>query len=235
MEQLIKNLNFSEGCQLLIDKPYRWTSHDVVNKVKYTLKHKGLKTKVGHSGTLDPLATGLMIIHTGKLTKQLQHLQGLDKVYDGVITLGSTTESYDLEREVIFQSEVNHLSADDIFACFRSFIGDYSQVPPAHSAIQKDGKRAYQSARKGIEVKLAPRDLLIHRFDVLDIDLPTINFDVHCSKGSYIRALARDVGERLGVGAYLSSLRRTEIGSFNLANAWQLDDLIQQIELMEIK
>ena len=233
MEQLKYDLNFEEGCQLLIDKPQGWTSHDVVNKVKFALKHKNLKTKVGHSGTLDPLATGLMIVHTGRMTKQLQELQGLDKVYDGIITLGSTTESYDLEQPVVFQSEVNHLLVDELFDCFRSFVGHYSQIPPVHSAIQKDGKRAYDSARKGIAIELAPRDLLIHRFDITKIDLPKITFDVHCSKGTYIRALARDVGEKLGVGAYLSSLRRTEIGDFNLADAWQLDDLMNHIETLE--
>jgi tRNA pseudouridine55 synthase len=210
-----------EGRVLLIDKPREWTSFDVVNKLRYKLKIK----KIGHAGTLDPLATGLLIICAGKMTKKIEEFMGLEKEYTGTFVLGSTTPSFDLETEVTKVADVNHLSASTIKEATQKFIGLIDQIPPAHSAIRIGGKRAYELARKGEEAVLKPRQVEITEFEITDINLPTIAFKVVCSKGTYIRSLARDLGEALGVGAYMSSLQRTRIGPYKLEDALQIEQV----------
>lgn len=215
---------YQEGKLLLINKPVDWTSFDVVKKLRYTLKIK----KIGHAGTLDPLATGLLLIGTGKFTKKLNELQGLDKSYEGIIELGKTTPSYDLETE--FDSEIgwSHLTQNEIENARLSFLGEIQQIPPAHSAIKIDGERAYKKARKNKEVKLEPRSLTIHDFEIDASSLPEVKFKVTCSKGTYIRSLAHDFGRKLGVGGYLKKLIRTSVGEYQLSNAVDLDEFIRQ-------
>ncbi len=214
-----------EGRVLLINKPYRWTSFDVVKKVRNALKIK----KVGHAGTLDPLATGLLILCAGKATKKISSFQAEEKEYTGTFVLGKTTESFDLEREVVEVADPSQLLEEDILIAVSRLTGSISQVPPAHSAIKKDGKRAYASARKGQEINLEPRLVEVKKFEITGIRLPEIDFRIICSKGTYIRSLARDLGELLGVGAYLSKLVRTRIGDFELNNAYELPVLIEKI------
>ncbi len=214
-----------EGKLLLVDKPLTWTSFDVVKKLKYTLRPK----KIGHAGTLDPLATGLLLIGVNKFTKKLHELQGLDKTYLGVMEIGKTTPSYDLETEFDSEQDWQHLKAEEIEKARLSFLGEIKQVPPAHSAIRVDGQRAYQLARRNEEVKLKERTVTIKRFD-LELDLPLIRFEVECTKGTYIRSLVNDFGHFLSVGAYLKELRRTRIGVYDIKNAYQLDSLIKEIE-----
>lgn len=211
----------SEGRVLLIDKPLEWTSFDVVNKLRYKLKIK----KIGHAGTLDPLATGLLIICVGKMTKKIEEFMGMEKEYTGTFVLGSTTPSYDLETAITKVADVDHLSELAIREATQKFIGTIDQVPPAHSAIRIGGKRAYELARKGEETVLKPRRVEITEFDITEINLPTVSFRVVCSKGTYIRSLARDFGETLGVGAYMSSLQRTRIGPYKLEDALQIDQV----------
>jgi tRNA pseudouridine55 synthase len=208
---------------LLINKPLRWTSFDVVNKLRRILKIK----KIGHSGTLDPLATGLLIICTGKMTKQIDGYQAQEKEYTGTFTLGQTTPSYDLETEVSVAVPVNHLTTEQLEACRQTFIGTITQTPPQHSAIKVDGKRAYEFARKGVERELKSREVVVSEFD-WKVDLPIIHFRVVCSKGTYIRSLARDIGQQLGVGAHLSSLCRTRIGNFKLEDAKTIEQIAAQ-------
>jgi tRNA pseudouridine55 synthase len=205
---------------LLIDKPLRWTSFDVVHKLRRITKIK----KIGHAGTLDPLATGLLIICTGKMTKQIDGFQAQEKEYTGTFVLGQTTPSHDLETEVSQPISVTHLSAEQLEACRKKFIGTIHQTPPLHSAIKVDGKRAYEFARKGIERELKSREVTLTAFD-WQVELPHIHFRVVCSKGTYIRSLARDVGETLGVGAYLSALCRTRIGTITLAEAKTIEQI----------
>jgi len=215
---------YEEGRLLLIDKPVNWTSFDVVKKLRYLLKVK----KIGHAGTLDPLATGLLIIGTGKFTKKLNELQGLDKTYTGIIEIGKTTPSYDLETD--FDSEVayDHLGEEAFQEARRQLSGNIEQIPPAHSAIKVGGERAYKKARANKEVKIEPRQVQIVDFKISTEHLPEVSFEVSCSKGTYIRSLAHDFGARLGVGAYLKKLVRTRIGDFHLEDAHQLDDFIKQ-------
>ncbi len=210
-----------EGRVLLIDKPYEWTSFDVVNKLRYKLKIK----KIGHAGTLDPLATGLLIICVGKMTKRIEEFMGMEKEYTGTFTVGQTTPSHDLETEPGEKTPIDHLTTEMIHDAAKPYIGKISQVPPIHSAIQIGGKRAYSFARKGQEVALAPRDVEVSAFEITAIQLPLVHFRIVCSKGTYIRSLARDYGKTLGTGAYLSSLCRTRIGEFKLENALQLEDV----------
>lgn len=214
--------SFEEGRLLLINKPVNWTSFDVVKKLRYTLKVK----KIGHAGTLDPLATGLLLIGTGKYTKKLNELQGLDKSYSGVLELGKTTPSYDLETEFDSEAQWNHLSMSEIEEVRKSFLGEIDQVPPAHSAIKVNGERAYKKARKNRAVKLEARKVTIHQFDISDSNLPELSFNVTCSKGTYIRSLAHDFGQALKVGGYLKSLIRTSVGQYQLADAMELDEFI---------
>jgi tRNA pseudouridine55 synthase len=217
---------YLDGKVLLIDKPLQWTSFDIVNKIRYMIRVK----KVGHAGTLDPLATGLLIVCTGKFTKQINEYQGLDKEYIGTLVLGATTASYDLETEPENFKSVDHLTEDQIRESTQSFVGEILQMPPQHSAIKKEGMRLYESARKGIEVKVDPRKVNIQSFEITRIQLPHIEFKVVCSTGTYIRSLVKDFGEVLGVGAYMSHLRRTKIGDFKVEDAKQWEDLKIEID-----
>ncbi len=219
---------FLEGKVLLLDKPIGWTSFNMVQKVRGLTR----VTKVGHAGTLDPLATGLLIICTGKFTKQIDTYMGMVKEYTGSLVLGATTPTYDLESTPENFKSITHLTAEQIQAARIPFIGEILQMPPQHSAIKKDGKRLYESARLGIEVKVDPRRITIHSFEITKIDLPTIEFKVVCSTGTYIRSLVKDFGDQLGVGAYMSGLRRTKIGAFNVDDALQWEDLQKEIDLL---
>jgi tRNA pseudouridine55 synthase len=207
--------SFLEGRVLLIDKPMEWTSFDVVNKIRNIIRIK----KVGHAGTLDPLATGLLIICTGKFTKRINDFMAKEKEYTGTFTLGSTTPTYDLESEPVPYGEYAHLTDDAIRAATKPFTGEILQIPPAHSAIKVNGKRLYELARQGKEVNPEPRKLTIHEFEITEIKLPLVHFRVVCSTGTYIRSLANDFGKELGCGGYLSSLCRTRIGEFLLTDA----------------
>jgi tRNA pseudouridine55 synthase len=220
---------YLEGKVLLIDKPLKWTSFDMVKKVRWLTKIM----KVGHAGTLDPLATGLLIICTGKYTKQINDYMGMPKEYTGSMVLGATTASYDLEQEPENFKSIKDIEAITELAiqeATKQFIGTILQMPPQHSAIKKDGKRLYESARQGIEVKVDPRQITIQKFEITKINLPNIEFRVLCSTGTYIRSLVHDFGQALGVGAYMSGLRRTKIGTFNVEDAMQWEDLEQEIK-----
>jgi tRNA pseudouridine55 synthase len=211
-----------DGRLLLINKPYEWTSFDAVNKLRYKLKIK----KIGHAGTLDPLATGLLIICTGKMTKQIESFMGMEKEYTGTFVLGQSTPSHDLETEVDQTSDITAITEEQIHAATRNFTGTISQLPPMHSAIRIGGKRAYQFARKGLEIELKPRDVEVSAFEITRIQLPEVHFRIVCSKGTYIRSIARDFGNALGVGAYLSVLCRTRIGPYKLEDAIQPEEVI---------
>jgi tRNA pseudouridine55 synthase len=216
---------FETGQVLLIDKPLNWTSFDVVRKVRNTMKIK----KVGHAGTLDPLATGLLIVCTGKFTKRINEYMAQEKEYTGTITLGAITPTYDLESEPQDFKSYDHITPDDINTAVQQFIGDIQQLPPAHSAIKVDGKRLYELARKGKEVKLEPRSIRIMEFEITSIALPVLQFRVVCSTGTYIRSLANDMGAALQCGGYLSSLRRTRIGQFSVDDAMNMEMVEQYI------
>ncbi|GAD04884.1 tRNA pseudouridine(55) synthase TruB [Porphyromonas crevioricanis] len=222
-----------DGEVLLFDKPYRWTSFDLVNKFRYwACRRLGVKKlKVGHAGTLDPLATGLMIICTGRCTKQLDTLQQGKKEYIATLKLGQTTPSFDLETEPDAEYPTEHITEQLISEVLPKFVGIIEQTPPAYSAIRVDGKRAYALARKGREVNLKPRLLVVEEIELLSTDLPEIIIRVVCSKGTYIRALARDIGVALGSGAHLTALRRTRIGEYRIEDAYPielLDELLKR-------
>lgn len=212
----------SEGRVLLINKPLEWTSFDVVNKLRYRLKTK----KVGHAGTLDPLATGLLIVCTGKMTKRIDEFQAQEKEYTGKFVLGQSTPSHDLETDVSEAQDISSITEDQIRSATEKFKGSIQQVPPLHSAIKVDGKRAYKLARKGKEVELKAREVFIQEFEITTIEKPVIGFRVVCSKGTYIRSLARDFGLALGTVAYLSELCRTRIGDFKLTDALTIDQVL---------
>ena len=216
---------FEHGQVLLIDKPLRWTSFDVVRKVRNLVKTK----KVGHAGTLDPLATGLLIVCTGKFTKRINEYMSQEKEYTGTFTLGAITPTYDLESEPQDFKPYEHLTAEDIQNATKQFIGDIQQLPPAHSAIKVDGKRLYELARQGKEVKLEPRSVRISEFEITNVQLPVVSFRVVCSTGTYIRSLANDMGVALRCGAYLSSLCRTRIGAFTLDKSMNMEQVEQWI------
>jgi tRNA pseudouridine55 synthase len=209
------------GRVLLVNKPLRWTSFDVVNKLRFRLKIK----KIGHAGTLDPLATGLLIICVGKMTKRIEEFMGLEKEYTGKFVLGKTTPSYDLETEVGEEKDISALTDGMINDAVKPFIGTISQLPPLHSAIRIGGKRAYEFARKGTDIELKPREVHIHKFEITSIALPEVSFRIVCSKGTYIRSIARDFGNELKVGAYLSALCRTRIGPFQLSDSLEVDQV----------
>lgn len=215
----LNTINFEEGAVLLIDKPLDWTSFDVIRKIRNLIKIK----KVGHAGTLDPLATGLLIVCTGKYTKKINEYMAQEKEYTGTFTLGATTPTYDLESQPENFKPYDYLSEADIQNAVQAFLGEIDQVPPIHSAIKKDGKRMYELARKGMDVKLEPRKIIIKEFEVDASQLPEVGCRVVCSTGTYIRSLAHDFGLALGCGAYLSSLRRTRIGTFRVENAVSID------------
>ena len=217
-----------EGQVILIDKPLNWTSFDVVKKLKYTLKAK----KIGHAGTLDPLATGLLILCTGKKTKSIESYQAQLKEYTGTITLGATTPSYDLETDPEDFKDYDHITKEACEEVTKSFLGIIQQTPPIFSAVKKEGKRAYELARAGKEVKLKSKEIEILAFDITRFELPEVDFRISCSKGTYIRSIANDFGEKLKVGGYLSSLRRTKIGDFDVNDA---SDLAQFVEAHKVE
>ena len=224
--------NFIEGEVLLIDKPFGWTSFDVVNKIRSAIKQtlNIKKIKVGHAGTLDPLATGLLIICTGKFTKRIDTFQGLNKTYVGSMFVGATTPSFDKETEINQTFETSNITKQQLLETVIQFTGKIEQTPPIYSAVKVDGKRAFEYARKNNEVKLKSREVTIHEFSLLNFALPEIDFMVNCSKGTYIRTLVNDFGIALNNGAYMSSLRRTAIGEHSVNNAYSIDKIIETIK-----
>lgn len=211
---------FEQGQMLLIDKPLDWTSFDVVRKLRRLVRTK----KIGHAGTLDPLATGLLILCTGKFTKRINEYMAREKEYTGTITLGASTPTYDLESEPVPGKDPSFLTPGIVMETIaRQYTGEIDQVPPAHSAIKVDGKRVYELARQGKEVKLEPRRVVIKAFEITEFRLPVLQFRVVCSTGTYIRSLANDLGATLGCGGYLSSLRRTRIGEYSVEQALTMD------------
>ncbi|TKC03745.1 tRNA pseudouridine(55) synthase TruB [Pedobacter frigoris] len=219
--------NFAEGELLLINKPYKWTSFDVVGKIRNSLKP--LKLKVGHAGTLDPLATGLLIICTGKLTKKIDTFQAEEKEYTGTMILGATTPSFDMETVVDEEFSIQDISDEAIYEAVKPFTGNIQQYPPAHSAVKVNGERLYVKARRGEETELRLRDVTVSAFEITRIALPEIDFRIVCSKGTYIRSLVSDFGKQLNNGAYLSKLTRTRSGNFLLANAFEVSDLVSHL------
>lgn len=214
--------DFLNGQVILIDKPLHWTSFQAVNKMKYTLINKiGLpkKFKIGHAGTLDPLASGLLLVCTGKFTKKISELQGQAKEYTGTLFIGATTPSYDLETEIDQTFDISHIDESLIYETVKQFLGEIDQKPPVFSAIKKDGIRLYEHARAGESVEIASRKTTIHEFEITRIALPEIDFRVVCSKGTYIRSLAYDFGKAMNCGSHLTVLRRTKIGDYNVNNA----------------
>ena len=218
--------NFEEGKVLLIDKPLHWTSFDVIRKIRNLIRIK----KVGHAGTLDPLATGLLIVCTGKFTKKINEYMSQEKEYTGCITLGAITPTFDLESEPQDFKPFDYLSEEEILNATKQFTGEILQVPPIHSAIKQQGKAVYLKARRGEEVILEPRKITIHTFEITQINLPQIHFKVICTTGTYIRSLANDFGAALGCGGYLSELRRTRIGNFSAQDAMTIDQFTESFE-----
>ena len=214
--------DFEDGRVILIDKPLHWTSFDVVRKIRNAIKIK----KVGHAGTLDPLATGLLIVCTGKFTKKINEYMAQEKEYTGSFTLGATTPTYDLESLPTEVKEFAHITTDQLNEATQQFLGDIQQIPPIYSAIKKDGIALYELARRGVDVELKPRSINISSFEITSVDLPIVCFKVVCSTGTYIRSLAHDFGAVLGCGAYLSALRRTKIGEHAVENAVGMEDFI---------
>jgi tRNA pseudouridine55 synthase len=223
--------DFKEGQVILIDKPLNWTSFQVVNKIRWHIRTKFRikKIKVGHAGTLDPLATGLLILCTGSFTKKIETYQAQEKEYTGEITLGATTPSYDLETEIDKIFSTNHISEELIYETSKQFIGEINQKPPIFSAIKKEGKRLYDLARAGETTEIKARKILISEFEITKITMPKVEFRVVCSKGTYIRSLAYDFGLALNSGAHLSKLRRTKIGSFKVEDGTTIDEFIANL------
>ncbi len=213
--------DYLEGQLILIDKPLKWSSFQAVNAIKWAIRkrYQLKKIKVGHAGTLDPLASGLLLICVGKFTKRIHEFQEMSKVYEGTITLGSSTPSYDLETVIDNIYPTDHITRELIYKTKASFIGKIAQKPPVFSALKKDGKRLYEYAREGKELELKARFVEILQFEILEINMPDIHFRIQCSKGTYIRSVAHDFGKALNSGGYLSSLRRTKIGEYNVDNA----------------
>ena len=224
--------DYQKGQVLLIDKPLEWTSFQAVNKLRWEIKQrfKIKKIKVGHAGTLDPLATGLLIICTGKQTKQIETYQGQIKEYTGTFTIGATTPSYDLETEIDKNFPTEHITEELLKETVHQFIGKIQQKPPIFSAIKKDGKRLYELARKGETTEIKARTVTIFEFEITKINLPEVEFRVICSKGTYIRSLAYDFGLALNSGAHLSALRRTKIGDFSVDNATSIEGFIENLK-----
>ena len=222
---------FLDGKILLINKPLGWTSFDVVRKIKNLIrtKYSLKKLKVGHAGTLDPLASGLLIVCTGKFTKRISELQVQTKIYTGDITLGGTTPSYDLETEIDAKFETNHISDPLIKETTTQFIGEIDQKPPIFSALKRGGERLYEKARRGESFEIEERKVSVHSFDITAIEMPKVSFEIKCSKGTYIRSIAHDFGAALNSGAYLSQLCRTAIGDYQLADALDVSDFEKQL------
>jgi tRNA pseudouridine55 synthase len=223
---------FLNGEIILIDKPLDWTSFQVVNKIRWLIRSTfGIKKiKVGHAGTLDPLASGLLILCTGKMTKSIEQFMGQEKEYTGTFTLGSTTPSYDLETEIDNTFPTDHITEELLHNTLDQFVGTIDQYPPVFSALKKDGKRLYEFAREGIEVEIPTRKVNIRSFELTQKALPKVDFKVICSKGTYIRSLVNDYGKALNSGAHLSALRRTRIGEFNIEQAVSIEDFEKQIK-----
>ena len=231
MQTAQTSIDFAQGV-ILIDKPYQWTSFDIVGKIKSLIKHQlKIKTKVGHAGTLDPLATGLLILCTGSNTKRIEEFQALEKEYIGTMILGATRPSFDMETEIDNTYEIGSISREELVEATKTFTGNISQIPPLFSAKKIEGQRAYEFARKGIEKKLEPKNVLISKFEITKINLPEISFCVVCSKGTYIRSLVHDFGKKLNNGAYLSELRRTRIGKYHVDNAHNIEQIEEIIKL----
>ncbi len=228
--------DFKAGEVLLVNKPLNWTSFDVVNKLRYHIKRKlGVKKiKVGHAGTLDPLADGLLIICTGKKTKSIESYMGLEKAYSGTITLGATTPSYDLETEIDNRFDYSTIQLDDLRRTAHEMQGEQDQMPPIFSAKKVNGKKAYDLARAGKEVELKAKRIDIKKFDLTQIELPNVDFLITCSKGTYIRSIAHDFGKNLDNGGHLSKLRRESIGEFKLEDSKNVEDWIEIIDALEI-
>ena len=228
---MLTDQDYKDGQVLIFDKPLEWTSFQLVNKVRWLIrKNRDIKKiKVGHAGTLDPLATGLMIICTGKFTKRLHEFVGQEKEYTGTVVLGGTTPSYDLETEIDETFPTEHITDEDIYAFAKAYQGNIMQRPPVFSALKKEGKRLYEFARAGEEVDIPKREINISYFEITRIAMPEVDFKVRCSKGTYIRSLAFDFGEGLKSGAHLSALRRTKIGDYNVDDAQSLDGFIAAI------
>lgn len=229
--------NIKAGQIVLIDKPLKWTSFQVVNKMRYLLKqHLGIKKiKVGHAGTLDPLATGLLVICIGKKTKEIENFIGQEKEYTGIFNLGSTTPSFDLETEIDAHFPTDHIDEDLILKTATSFIGEQIQTPPIFSAKKIDGKRAYESARKGEAVKMRPNPITIYRFDIDKVEGNKVHFSIAASKGTYIRSIANDYGKRLNSGAHLSSLRRIRSGEFLIKDAISIESYESRLKELSSK
>ncbi len=227
------NFNFEEGEILLINKPYKWTSFDVVNNIRIIIRSTlGIrKIKIGHTGTLDPLATGLLILCTGKYTKQIESFKDLEKEYTGTMTIGATTPSYDLETEIDSSSPCDHITEHDIRAASEALTGTYEQLPPVSSAVKIGGKRAYDYARRDQEVSIKTKTITISEFEITAIRIPEVDFRIVCSKGTYIRALARDFGKALNCGAHITALCRTRIGKYRLEDAWEMEELKKQLSM----
>ncbi len=227
--------DFKNGQVLLIDKPLKWTSFQVVNKIRWEIKQRFnlKKIKVGHAGTLDPLASGLLIICTGKFTKKINEFQAQQKEYTGTFTLGGTTPSYDLETEINNTFSTKHINTKLVQEAVQHFIGEIEQKPPIFSAIKKDGKRLYEHARAGEIVQIKSRKVSIHSFKILNFVAPNINVEISCSKGTYIRSIAHDFGIALKSGAHLSQLRRTKIGDYNVKNAETIEEFIARLNLLQ--
>lgn len=225
------DFNFAEGELLLINKPYKWTSFDVVGKIRNSFKP--LKLKVGHAGTLDPLATGLLIICTGKMTKKIDEFQAQQKEYTGTMILGANTPSYDLETEIDETFDISQLDEEKIRANIKQFTGELDQYPPAHSAVKVDGERLYMKARRGETVELKTRKVSISEFEITRIELPEVDFRVVCSKGTYIRSLVHDFGRSLNNAAHLKSLRRTKSGDYDVENAFEVMELVNHIRQLK--
>ena len=225
------SLDFQTGEMILIDKELNWTSFDVVSKLRNSIKKKLniKKIKVGHAGTLDPLATGLLIICTGKMTKRINEFSGLNKTYVGKMTIGSTTPSYDLETKPNVYYPTEHINKNLIIETAKKFVGKIDQKPPVFSAVKKDGVRLYKLARKGVKVEVEKREIIIHDFLISSINFPEVEFSLTCSKGTYIRSLAHDFGKELGSGAHLSELRRTSIGDYSVDKSLKLMEFIRNI------
>ena len=235
MSELKKSYNFINGEVLLFDKNLGWTSFDLVSRVRNAICRKAgiKKLKVGHAGTLDPLATGLMILCTGKATKQIESYQAGEKEYIATLKLGATTPSYDMETEEDKQNDFSFVTEELLKATLKKFEGEIEQVPPVFSAVKVKGKRAFDYARKGESLKLQPRKIVIREIELLSFQLPTITIRVVCGKGTYIRSLARDVGEKLSCGAYLTGLQRTRIGENKIKNAMTIDYFMENLSLIE--
>lgn len=232
LREIDHSTDLSQGYLLLVDKPLGWTSFDVVKKIRGAISRrlKVKKFKVGHSGTLDPLATGLILVGIGKGTKWLHDLQGLDKTYTGTFKIGAVTATYDAEMEEEDIRDTSHIDLERMIESVARFQGEYDQVPPLYSAVKVEGQRAYKAARRGKTLELEPRRVDIKSFTVEADLLPVWKFEVSCSKGTYIRSLIHDLGQDLGVGGYLTSLRRTVVGDFRIEDSWQLEELISAIE-----